>query len=1027
MHDNSHNGVWNDGEIAPFNWPRGNRQRVWRNHLLQFFIVWVFSLVTGQAQIFERISSLNSSNASPVTGNGHSGSPILSADARFVLFASTADNLVLNTNGHAPAILPGKLNVFVRERTNGEIKLLSVDTNGAAPGNGDSIPRGISTNGHALFESEADNLVAGDTNGAADVFVRDLAQNTPTLISVSANGGSANGPSSGAVMTPDGRYVAFVSEANNLVAGDTNGRPDVFFRDLQLQVTSLISVGAEPTVFSDRSENPALSADGRFVVFSSSASGLVAGSTNRGDIYLHDRTGGTNRLISGEARTIGEAIWQTNSIVCYNHFINEQGNYIVFQASPAMYTTNLGTSGLLLRYNIAAGTTEVIHTNVFVPRVRYEEIQNIDVTPDGRFVAFVANTNGVYATNTCILIWDGDGATTTLASGDLTNGVPVPSTCDWPVMDTTGRFVAFLHNEASLTTNSVAERHNIYVRDLQLNTTTLVNVNSNGIGSPLSAGSAPSMDESGDCVAFAAPDGTLVARDINRAEDVFVRDIVAAQTELISERHQNLPSLSPNGLSLLSEFASDMTGRKIAFASDANNIVPGDTNGTWDVFVRDLNTGITRLVSVGMGGTSANGASFEPAISADGRLVAFTSAATNLAAGDTNSHSDVFVWDGLANTVNLVSMQPNGFSGNEASRRAVIAGNGRYVVFRSRASNLTRAALGYWEDHVYVRDLQLSTNISPMSRSITNFSASPNGQFVAFVSKEEFTPFVSLYVWDLNAAQLVYTAQMQGLNFVTISTNGRYVAYTRTNELRLLDRVFNSDVLVSPLKSIKEFKPKFSADSRFLAFATSISQTANDTNEANDVFLYEVQTGGKQLVSQTAELKAGNAASDFPHLTHDGRFMLYQTLTTDIVGDSAPRGKALVLYDRLLQTNILFTLNRESETAGNDLSFPGAISGDGKTLLFSSWASDLSSRDGNDYGDIFSFTLLDLDVIQSGAGVTISWPAVSEGTYQLQFKHAVNDLEWQDLDVPILIAGGRATVSYNSPGASNRFYRVVGR
>ena len=149
--------------------------------------------------------------------------PIISPDGRYVLFASLANNLVpLATTSPLPVLFPLKLNVFLRDRTNQTTTLVSGNLAGTGGGNGDSLPTGLSSNGqYVLFESSAGDLVAGDTNNAADVFLRDLNAGTNLLVSVNTNGRTGNGASRGSVMTPDGRYVAFVSEASDLVAGDT--------------------------------------------------------------------------------------------------------------------------------------------------------------------------------------------------------------------------------------------------------------------------------------------------------------------------------------------------------------------------------------------------------------------------------------------------------------------------------------------------------------------------------------------------------------------------------------------------------------------------------------------------------------------------------------------------------------------------------------------------------------------------------------------------------------------------------------
>src|SRR5262252_4623326 len=153
----------------------------------------------------------------PAGGNGDSVAPVLSPDGRYVLFSSSANNLIPNDNSQ-----PG-LNVFLRDRATNITVLLSPNWSGTGRANGNSRFASISPNGrYVAFESDATDLVQGDTNGTSDVFLRDVIAGTTVLISVAADGGSGNGASTNAMITPDGRFVAFVSAATNLVAGDTN-------------------------------------------------------------------------------------------------------------------------------------------------------------------------------------------------------------------------------------------------------------------------------------------------------------------------------------------------------------------------------------------------------------------------------------------------------------------------------------------------------------------------------------------------------------------------------------------------------------------------------------------------------------------------------------------------------------------------------------------------------------------------------------------------------------------------------------
>src|SRR5438094_62754 len=154
----------------------------------------------------------------------------------------------------------------------------------------------------------------------------------------------------------------------------------------------------------------------------------------------------------------------------------------------------------------------------------------------------------------------------------------------------------------------------------------------------------------------------------------------------------------------LSRPAISADGRFVAFVSDASDLVVGDTNHVRDIFVRDLLTRATELVSVASDETLANSDSATPSISADGHAVAFMSFASNLVANDTNGHFDVFVRDRTAGTTVLASVRPDGVQGNQDSLYTAISGDGAFVAFPSDASNLVRSDTNNRRD-VFLRDL----------------------------------------------------------------------------------------------------------------------------------------------------------------------------------------------------------------------------------------------------------------------------------------------------------------------------------
>src|SRR4051794_5328017 len=225
------------------------------------------------------------------------GGPSISAVGGFVAFESYATDLV-----------PGDTNdqgdIFVRNRKTGTTKRISVGPNGVQ-GNGESAFPAISADGRFVaFWSSASNLVPGDTNGAGDIFVRDRKLDTTERVSVGPKGRQANDESFVPAISADGRFVAFISAASNLVPGDTNRASDIFVRDRKLGTTERVSLSSDGLQGnSDSFWTPSLSANGRFVAFTSTATNLVPGDTNRQeDIFVRDRRLGTTELVSVSSR-----------------------------------------------------------------------------------------------------------------------------------------------------------------------------------------------------------------------------------------------------------------------------------------------------------------------------------------------------------------------------------------------------------------------------------------------------------------------------------------------------------------------------------------------------------------------------------------------------------------------------------------------------------------------------------------------------------------------------------------------------
>ncbi len=1002
----------------------------WRWAALLAIATWLSVPVT--AQPLQLVSALDRLQAPPAGGSGDSCAPVISPDGRYVLFASTANNLVLASNNNPiPAFFLPRLNVFLRDRTNGTTTLVSVNRSGTAGGNGDSMPSAVSTNGrYALFESSASDLVPSDTNNATDVFVRDLLAGTTLLVTVSPNGGSANGVSRGPVMTPDGRYVAFVSAASDLVPGDSNGIPDVFVRDLQVRVTALASVGAKAASLPSgsgiamiSSECPDITPDGRYVAFYSTATNLAPGVQTVGDIYVRDLVGGTTSWASTYARTAVQSALGAANAVSFNHALSENGQFVAYEARPIPFSS-YSAVGLILRYNLQTGLTDLVNTNANVPTAAYEDIRSLDMTPDGRFIAFIANTNGTSGTTTCAEVWDAQTAATTLVSGGLSNSVPAGSTCDWPTINPSGQFVAFLSSATHLVTNALVGDYHLYVRDLQAATTALVDADTNGIGSVMSAATAPRLSADGRFVAFECPDGGLVPNDRNHDYDVFVRDLSTGASELVSASEETLPSLSPNGSSLISPLCVSTNGGHITFASDADNLVPNDTNGWRDIFVRDLLLGTNFLVSVGTNDVAADGLSTDPVISGDGRYVAFTSGADNLAAGDSNKALDVFVRDLQARVTTLVSVKTGG--GGTASGSSFspwLSADGRYVLFRSTAANL--ASGSFSGENLFLRDLQSGTTYALTTGGFSSVAMTREGRFVAFGGAT-----ANVYVWDSQAAAKVYTKTTAQISGVGISPDGNRVVDRLSAQLYAVDRSSNTIWTIGPVAAGSHAGLRFSGDSQFLAYAAPLSST-------NQVYLYDLQMKTNLLVSRANGLAgAAYGASDSPDVSTDGRFVAYRSAASNIVPGDTNSVPDVFLFDRQNSTTMLLSGSRLGMTAADNRSLAPAFSADGQTLVFQSWGSDIAAQDFNHGSDVFAVSLYSSGAIPlfsavimpgttPGQGPWIIWPAVPGKTYSVQFKNTLRDAQWQTVSGSVTIVGNQAYLNAPWPGSGPRFYRVI--
>lgn len=397
---------------------------------------------------------------------------------------------------------------------------VSLNTNSASP-NGNNTASRLSANGrYVVFKSLASDLVSDDTNGVQDIFIYDRTGNTTKRVSLNTANSNPNGASDSPALSGDASLVVFASTATNLVSGDTNAVKDIFLRDRDTNQTARISVSSSGAQANAASAAPDISADGRFIVFSSAASNLVNGDTNGAtDIFLFDRDNSTVSLVSKSSSGFGAEGASTNPVI----------------------------------------------------------------SADGRFIAY-------------------ESVAANIDSAD---------------------------------TNAVKD---VFLYDRVNDLTSVVSVSSGGvIGNNMS--SSPAISADGRYIAFQSLASNFPGASANGYYDIFVHDHINQTTSHVSM--DNTSGLANNAST---DPVISANGRYVAFESSANDLIDGDDNNNVDVFLRDRTTNTTTLLSVTTGtDEQANESSGEATISFNGRFIGFNTAASNLVSGDINGYEDVFV------------------------------------------------------------------------------------------------------------------------------------------------------------------------------------------------------------------------------------------------------------------------------------------------------------------------------------------------------------------------------------------------
>jgi len=414
--------------------------------------------LAGQAA--ERVSV----SSAGTQGNNMSLRSGLSADGRFVAFESDSSNLVPgDTNGWA--------DVFVRDRQGGTTERVSVDSlevQGNSVSNANGTPPALSADGrYVLFTSGASNLVAGDTNNLQDVFVRDRLAGTTERVSLDSLEVQGNATSIHCAISGDGRYVAFHSFATNLAPGDANGFGDVFVRDRQNGTTALVSLGTTGFSGDGPSFRGSFSSDGRYLAFASLAADLVVGDSNgKMDVFVRDLLNGTTERVSLDSLG-GEANQD-----CDEPALSADGRFVAFSSRASLAPGDTGPEDVFV-HDRQNHTTERVSIGPFAPWTA--DSFSPTISSDGRLVAFVSATPflvGDTGNNFDVYVRDRQNGTTECVSLDMAGAFSGMGSSDPSSFSADGRYVAFASGSSLVVPGDTNGAADIFVRDRQCTTAT---------------------------------------------------------------------------------------------------------------------------------------------------------------------------------------------------------------------------------------------------------------------------------------------------------------------------------------------------------------------------------------------------------------------------------------------------------------------------------------------------------------------------------------------------------------------------
>jgi Tol biopolymer transport system component len=882
--------------------------------------------------LYERATGLvtlvsHAAGSSTRLGNRDAALTSITADGSHIVFESTATDHVagqVDTNDH--------YDVFLFTRATGQIALVSRQAGSAtATANGESRGGAISADGSVVaFASLATNLTTtNDFNGRFDVFLFDRASATMTLVSrsvVHANR-TATFESNTPSVSQDGRFIAFASFAQDLVAGVAappepfGPTEDVFVFDRVAGTNQLLSYAANRTDLSANSwsRSPRISRDGNWVAFLSDATDLVPGQADLNadaDVFLAERGTGQVTLVS---RAPGAPNTTASRGFPRSLTLSADGAFVGYLSSAGDLVAGQDDSGGpdVFMFARSTGVTTLLTRRPGTLAQAANGSHQVALSLDGAHVVFSSSAPDLVAG------WGDQNVAADVFRWEAAGGVVFPvSRSHSPRPPATAGARSITINPAS-GAGSYYDLHEIP-------------------GSRLSADGRYAVFES------EAPNLVPGQVDPVFTTDVFLFDRVDGSIRLVSRRAGTVATAADQG-SWNGSISAD--GRFVVFESGATDLTD-DGAEFWNVFLYERATGAVTLVSRSVSGFQG-WPSFGPAISADGAWVAFTSEAGDLVPDldDRDGYLDVFLWERATRTVTLVSRSATGGVASEDSVLPRIDAAGRYVVFRSRADNLVDGQVDpHWQDDIFLFDRITGTRTLVTRTAGTTATAAAGMAQIADISADG-----RRIVFDSSAPDLV--AGLAGSSPFDV-----YLYDVTTSSMSLVSRA-----AASPSTRGGGGGPRISADGSTVMFLGNAANlvAGHPATSTLDLFLSDVITGSITLVSHVAGLPFMGAGVDVTSLTggisRDGEQLTFTSFSSSLVPPDVDTNPGLDVFTYERSSGAVRLLSRPS--AGQSTAFSrffSHMSEDGNWVLFDSPSPGLVADDFNSEYDVFLFGPLDL-------------------------------------------------------------------